>query len=112
MKRKSLLKWMAAFVVAMLCVGLASCDEKDDDKEKTEKTGKIVGLVSDYANANTPIAGATVTLVQLGDSKVTGVDGRFEFDNLKPGSVVNIEFDVFGKYVQRLLDEYFANKTK
>jgi len=86
MKRKSLLKWMAAFVVAMLCAGLASCDEKDDDKEKTEKTGKIVGLVSDYANANTPIAGATVTLVQQGDAKVTGADGRFEFSNLKPGS--------------------------
>ena len=34
------------------------------------------------------------------------------FHNLKPGSVVNIEFDVFGKYVQRLLDEYFANREK
>ena len=28
------------------------------------------------------------------------------FHNFKPGTVVNIEFDVFGKYVQRLLDEY------
>ena len=34
------------------------------------------------------------------------------FHNLKPGSVVNIEFDVFGKYVQRLLDEYFMNREK
>lgn len=34
------------------------------------------------------------------------------FHNLKPGSVVNIEFDVFGKYVQRLLDEYFTNHAK
>ncbi|MDY6326322.1 MAG: riboflavin synthase [Bacteroidales bacterium] len=32
------------------------------------------------------------------------------FHNFKPGSVVNIEFDVFGKYVQRLLEEYFNNK--
>lgn len=34
------------------------------------------------------------------------------FHNLKPGSVVNIEFDVFGKYVQKLLEEYFANNQK
>jgi len=34
------------------------------------------------------------------------------FHNFQPGSVVNIEFDVFGKYVQRLLDEYFKNQTK
>ena len=34
------------------------------------------------------------------------------FHNFRPGSVVNIEFDVFGKYVQRLLDEYFKNQTK
>ena len=34
------------------------------------------------------------------------------FHNFKPGSVVNIEFDVFGKYVQRLLEEYFNNREK
>lgn len=34
------------------------------------------------------------------------------FHNLKPGSIVNIEFDVFGKYVQRLLEEYFKEKEK
>ena len=32
------------------------------------------------------------------------------FHNFKPGTVVNIEFDVFGKYVQRLLEQYMANK--
>ncbi len=31
------------------------------------------------------------------------------FHNFKPGSIVNIEFDVFGKYVQKLLEEYFNN---
>ena len=30
------------------------------------------------------------------------------FHNFKEGSVVNIEFDVFGKYVQRLLEQYMA----
>ncbi len=33
------------------------------------------------------------------------------FHNFVPGTVVNIEFDVFGKYVQRLLEQYMeANK--
>jgi riboflavin synthase len=29
------------------------------------------------------------------------------FHNFRPGSIVNIEFDVFGKYVAKLLDAYF-----
>lgn len=29
------------------------------------------------------------------------------FHNFKPGTIVNIEFDVLGKYVQRLMEEYF-----
>lgn len=32
------------------------------------------------------------------------------FHALEPGSIVNIEFDVFGKYVQRLLEQYTMNK--
>ena len=31
------------------------------------------------------------------------------FHNFQPGTVVNIEFDVFGKYVQRLLEQYLAS---
>ncbi|MCR4680130.1 MAG: riboflavin synthase [Bacteroidales bacterium] len=34
------------------------------------------------------------------------------FHNIQPGTVVNIEFDVFGKYVQRLLEEYFSQQSK
>lgn len=30
------------------------------------------------------------------------------FHNFVPGTVVNIEFDVFGKYVQRLLEQYLS----
>ena len=32
------------------------------------------------------------------------------FHNFTPGTLVNIEFDVFGKYVQRLLEQYFENR--
>ncbi len=32
------------------------------------------------------------------------------FHALEPGSIVNIEFDVFGKYVQRLLEQYTMSK--
>lgn len=30
------------------------------------------------------------------------------FHNFQPGTIVNIEFDVFGKYVQRLLEQYMS----
>ena len=33
------------------------------------------------------------------------------FHNFKHGTVVNIEFDVLGKYVQRLLEEYFSSRN-
>ena len=32
------------------------------------------------------------------------------FHNFRPGTVVNIEFDILGKYVARLLGEYFEGK--
>lgn len=32
------------------------------------------------------------------------------FHNFKPGSIVNLEFDVFGKYVAKLLDQYLSQK--
>ncbi|HBN04744.1 MAG TPA: riboflavin synthase, partial [Bacteroidales bacterium] len=32
------------------------------------------------------------------------------FHNFKVGTIVNIEFDVFGKYVQRLLEQYLGEK--
>lgn len=34
------------------------------------------------------------------------------FHNFKPGTMVNIEFDVIGKYVQRIMEEYFQNQQK
>ena len=34
------------------------------------------------------------------------------FHNFKKGTVVNIEFDVFGKYVQKLLEQYFADQKR
>ncbi len=48
-------------------------------------TGNVMGTISDYAVANTPIAGATVTLTSTGESKTTGSDGRYEFTGLTPG---------------------------
>ena len=47
-------------------------------KDEENLNGKIAGLISDYTNANTPIAGATVTMNSKGLTKTTGADGRFE----------------------------------
>lgn len=62
-------------------VFLASCA-----KDETNLSGSISGIVTEYASANTPIAGATVTINGKGLSKTTGSDGRFEFSGLEPGT--------------------------
>ena len=75
--------WSMLLAMVAMTVGFGSCSNED---EEAVTTGSIVGLVSDFANANTPVADATVTLVQQGEVKVTGSDGRYEFSNLRPGS--------------------------
>ena len=86
MKKKNFLHLLAVLLVGALCVSVTTSCSKDDKDDSTPSTGRIVGLVSDYANANVPVAGASVSLVQQGFVKVTGSDGRFEFNNLEPGS--------------------------
>ena len=86
MKKKNFLHLLAALLVGVLCVSVTTSCGSDDDSPAAPTTGRIVGIVSDYAHANVPVAGATVTLVQQGSVKVTGSDGRFEFDNLPVGS--------------------------
>ena len=55
-------------------------------KDEEVMTGTISGFVSDYTNANSPIAGATITLNSKGLTKTTGSDGRYEFAGLEPGT--------------------------
>lgn len=55
-------------------------------KDEQPMTGTILGFVSDYANANTPVAGASVTINGKGLTKTTGSDGRYEFADLEPGT--------------------------
>ena len=55
-------------------------------KDEVVLTGSINGYVTDFTNANTPIAGASVTLSSKGLTKTTGNDGRFEFQDLEPGT--------------------------
>ena len=55
-------------------------------KDEEVMTGTINGFVSDYTNANSPIAGATVTINSKGLAKTTGSDGRFEFTGLESGT--------------------------
>ncbi len=69
------------FIVLSLVI--ISCG---DDEDVKDETGIITGFVSDYASANTPIVGATVTVSPKGLVRATGSDGRFEFDGLEPGN--------------------------
>lgn len=75
---KKMKKILSLLALAALIATLGSCT-KDDEV----LTGSISGIVSDYTNANAPIAGATVTISGL--SKTTGKDGRYTFTDLNPG---------------------------
>ena len=75
---KKLILFFASIVGLALIAGCA--------KDEKNLNGTISGLVTDYTNANTPIAGATVTLNIKGLTKTTGNDGRFEFVNIEPGT--------------------------
>lgn len=68
-------------VLVIFALSIISCSK---DEEAT--TGTITGFVTNYENANQPIAGASLTLNSKGLSKTTGSDGRYEFVNLEPGT--------------------------
>lgn len=74
-------KTLLAFVCFLGIALLTNCA-----KDEENLSGTIAGLVTNYTNANTPIAGATVTLNTKGLSKTTGSDGRFEFNGIEPGT--------------------------
>ena len=74
-------------MAVLLCLSTCTKDEE-------VMTGTITGLVTDMTNANTAIAGATVTLSPTGLSKTTGSDGRYEFTEVEPGTyTVSIKAD-------------------
>lgn len=61
------------------------------------------------------VNGVSLTVVdsESGMFSVSIIPYTYEHTNfhaLQQGSIVNIEFDVFGKYVQRLLEQYIRNK--
>lgn len=68
-----------ALLISMLC--FYSCA-----KDEVELTASISGYVTDYASANTPIAGASVTINSKGLTKTTGSDGRYKFRDVESGT--------------------------
>ena len=76
------MKKTIALMTFLLGIILISSCSKDEDV----MTGTISGIVSDYAYANTPVAGASITLNGKGITKTTGSDGRFEFTDIEPGT--------------------------
>lgn len=67
--------------LVLLCavlLSLGGCDKKEYDS-----FGSIYGVVSDNSTGE-PLANCTVVLSPGGSSKITGSDGRFEFNELTP----------------------------
>lgn len=75
------MKKLVSLIFSVSLLFFASCSE-----DETVMTATISGYVTDYANANTPIAGATVTINTKGITKTTGSDGRYEFTDIEPGT--------------------------
>lgn len=74
-------KFFKVFLCSMAALICYNCSK---DEEVT--TGTITGYVTEYGNANTGIAGATVTLSPSGLTRTTGSDGRYEFTDVQPGN--------------------------
>lgn len=79
MMRKNLMTICTLCLSMMFLLGACAEDEKDF-------TGTIYGLITDAADANKAIAGATVTITPGGKRTTTGSDGRYEFKDLEVGS--------------------------
>ena len=101
-----------------------------DSVELNLEKGQIVGLLGPNGSGKTTliklmnglltpsegsisINGVSLTVVDSakGSFSVAIIPYTYKvtnFHNFAPGTVVNIEFDVFGKYVQRLLEQYLG----
>lgn len=75
------MKKIISFIFSLSLLLLCSCSE-----DEAVLTANISGYVTDYVNANLPIAGATVTISTKGITKTTGSDGRYEFTDIEPGT--------------------------
>lgn len=80
------MKKLFYYFMMLTLTAFVSCGDDKENDAPMVKTGNIHGLVTDYSNANAPIAGATVTINMKGLAKTTGSDGRFEFTNIEPGT--------------------------
>lgn len=71
------------YAILYLLIGLliSSCT-----KDEAILTATINGYVTEYTNANKPIAGASVTVNTLGITKTTSGDGRYELTDIEPGT--------------------------
>ena len=74
-------KFLSIFVCLVSILSFFGCAS-----DEQTMTGTIVGFVSEYANANTPVAGASVVINGKGFTKTTGSDGRYEFADVEPGT--------------------------
>ncbi len=92
--------------------------------EKVEETDGSWKFTFSYdsSKGNITVEKGSVSVNGVSLTVVDSLDDRFSvaiipytydvtnFHNFKKGTVINIEFDVFGKYVAKLLKQYMENK--
>ena len=94
----------------------SSSPKLGDEQSSSEALPKGGGVCSSFITVpkgSISINGVSLTVVdsEPGMFSVAIIPYTYQvtnFHNFREGTVVNIEFDVFGKYVQRLLEQYLA----
>ena len=64
--------------IVLLVLTMSTCNKKEYDL-----FAGLYGIVSDAATSD-PVSGVSVTLSPGGKTQLTGIDGRFEFNDLDP----------------------------
>lgn len=74
-------RFLSFCLVAVALLSIVGCA-----KDEVETTGTITGFISDFSHPGEAVQGATVVLSKSGATRTTGADGRFEFNDVEPGT--------------------------
>lgn len=97
----------------------ALCEKVIDDNGSWRYYFSYDSMKNNYtvSKGSISVNGVSLTVVdsEKGHFSVAIIPYTFQVTNFHhfiPGTTVNIEFDIFGKYVQRLVEQYFENQKK
>jgi outer membrane receptor protein involved in Fe transport len=109
-----MLKFNKRFFLFLLTINFillvsVNANELNDDKSKTEKSGRIVGVISDSLS-NNPLAGANVVIVGTYIGASSDINGEYSILNVSSGKVT-IEASYMGYKSKKVIVDVKAGKA-